>query len=64
MSLVEITPASHGIELDLAYGTEKNFTGRPVYRRAACYLHGDAEKKLARAMELAASLGLRLRIFD
>ncbi len=64
MSLVEITPSSHGIELDLAYGTEKNFTGRPVYGRAACYLHGEAEKKLSRAVELAVALGLRFRIFD
>ncbi len=64
MSLVEITPGQYGIELDLAYGTEKNFTGRAVYGRAACYLHGEAEKNLSRAIELARALGLRFRIFD
>ncbi len=64
MSLVEITAKSHHVELDLAYGTENNFTGQPVYGRAACFLHGEAEKKLSRAIGLARALGLRFRIFD
>jgi zinc D-Ala-D-Ala dipeptidase len=62
--LVEITPASHDIDLDIAYATERNFTGVPVYARAACYLHRDAAAALSRAVDLARSLGLRLRIFD
>jgi D-alanyl-D-alanine dipeptidase len=62
--LVEITPASHDVELDIAYATERNFTGTPVYARAACYLHRDAEERLCRAIDLARPLGLRLRIFD
>ncbi len=64
MGLIEITPASHGMELDLAYGTENNFTGRPVYGWAACYLHEEAEEKLSRARDLAGALGLGFRIFD
>jgi D-alanyl-D-alanine dipeptidase len=64
MNLVEITPASHGVELDIAYATERNVTGKPVYRRAACYLHRDAAEKLSRAVDMAARLGLTLRIFD
>ena len=32
--LIEITPATHGVDLDIAYATERNPTGRPVYRRA------------------------------
>ncbi|MCP5366785.1 MAG: D-alanyl-D-alanine dipeptidase [Hyphomicrobiales bacterium] len=64
MDLIEITPASHGVELDLAYATADNFTGAPVYARAACYLHRAAEEKLRRAVDLAAAIGLRLRIFD
>lgn len=64
MPLVEITPKSHRVALELAYATADNFTGKPVYRRAACYLHPDAEPRLVRAVELAAALGLGLKIFD
>jgi D-alanyl-D-alanine dipeptidase len=64
MSLVEITPESHDLIIDLAYATARNITGRPVYRRAACYLHSDAAARLTRAVELARALGLRLKLFD
>lgn len=64
MPLVEITPESHRVLIDLAYATPRNLTGKPVYRRALCYLHPEAAAKLARAVELAAALGLRLKIFD
>jgi len=62
--LVEITPDSHGVELELAYATGNNFTGRPVYARAVCYLHSEAEALLRRAGELCAVQGLRIKIFD
>lgn len=62
--LVEITAASHGLILDIAYATANNITGKPVYRRAACYLHVDAEALLRRSVELAAAHGLRIRVFD
>ncbi len=64
MDLMEITEASHGVVLDIAYATERNITGRPVYSRPGCYLHKDALQKLERAIELARPLGLRLKIFD
>lgn len=63
-TLIEITPETHDVELDIAYATERNPTGRPVYTRAACYLHRDAEEKLRRAADLARPLGYRFRIFD
>jgi len=62
--LIEVTPQDHGVLLDLAYATAANFTGAPVYGRAACYLHPHALDKLERARDLAAPLGLRLKIFD
>src|SRR5713226_1345749 len=62
--LIEITPTTHDVELDIAYASARNLTGRPVYARAACYLHQEAESKLCRAIDLARPLGLRLRIFD
>ncbi len=62
--LVEITPSTHSVAIDLAYAGDDNFTGRPVYGRAACYLHADAERLLRRAVDLAAVQGLGIRIFD
>jgi len=62
--LIEITPTTHDVELDIAYASARNLTGGPVYGRAGCYLHSDAEARLRRAIDLARPLGLRLRIFD
>ncbi len=62
--LVEVTPQTHGVLIDLAYATPRNFTGKPVYARAVCYMHPDAEKLLRRAAELAVALGYRLKVFD
>jgi D-alanyl-D-alanine dipeptidase len=64
MALVEITAQSHDVLFDLAYATPRNITGRPVYARAACYLHRDAAALLERAIAIARPLGLRLKIFD
>lgn len=62
--LVEITPESHDVLIELAYASSANFTGKPVYRRAVCYMHADAETHLRRAAELAVALGYRLKVFD
>ncbi|HUK10873.1 MAG TPA: D-alanyl-D-alanine dipeptidase [Stellaceae bacterium] len=64
MSLVEIRPETHGVALEIAYATPRNFTGRTVYGRAACYLREEAAARLADAVALARSLGLGLKIFD
>lgn len=64
MSLVEITASSHDVVIELAYATSRNLTGKPVYRRAGCYLHPEAAAKLARVVELARPPGLRLKLFD
>lgn len=64
LSLIEITPDSHGVEIDLAYATPRNITGKPVYTAPVCYLHAEAAERLARAVTLSGKLGLRLRIFD
>lgn len=64
MSLVEITPDTHGVAIELAYATADNFTGRPVYRAAHCFLHPDAAAALLRASVLARELGLGLLVLD
>jgi D-alanyl-D-alanine dipeptidase len=64
LMLVEIAPPAFAIEREIAYATAENFTGKPIYRRAGCYLHPLAAERLAAAIELAAALDLRCRIFD
>jgi len=64
MPLIEITAATHAVQLDIKYATSDNFTGQPVYRRTACYLHPEAEALLRVAQNLAQIQGYRLRIFD
>jgi D-alanyl-D-alanine dipeptidase len=64
MTLIAIAPPAFDVDLRLAYATPDNFTGRPVYGRAAAYLHPIAAAHLERAIEGAAALGLRLVIFD
>jgi D-alanyl-D-alanine dipeptidase len=64
MPLLPITPNRFDVAIDLRYATAQNFTGQPVYGRAACWLHADAAQCLSRAIDLAAALRLRFRIFD
>ena len=64
MSLLPITEAEYDVEIALAYATSENFTGRPIYRRARCYLHAAAAAALRRAVTLASGQGYRLKIFD
>jgi len=62
--LVEIAPPDFDVDVTLAYATEANLTGLPVYRNAECWLRREAAEALAAAIALARPLGLRLRIFD
>lgn len=62
--LVPIDPESHDVLLDLRYAGADNFTGRPVYARALAFLHKEAAAALARAADMAARLGCRLKLLD
>jgi D-alanyl-D-alanine dipeptidase len=64
MTLVEIASPARDVAVDIRYATSDNFTGKPVYARAGCYLHADAAAALDRAIALAKPLGFRLKIFD
>jgi D-alanyl-D-alanine dipeptidase len=63
-ALIAVAPPTFDVDLSIAYATPDNFTGRPVYARAASYLHPDAAEALGRAIAFARALGLRMRIFD
>jgi len=62
--LIEIGPPEFDVEIALAYATSENFTGKPVYARAVCYLRPEAADALRRAVDLAAAIGLGIRLLD
>lgn len=62
--LVEIKAEEYGVEIDLAYATPDNFTGKPIYRRSACFLLPEAAEALQRAVSIAAGIGYGVRIYD
>ncbi|MBL4740533.1 MAG: D-alanyl-D-alanine dipeptidase [Sneathiella sp.] len=64
MKLVEITTESFDVVLDIRYASCNNFTGNPVYGRAACFLNEEAADKLQTAIELARHIGNRFKLFD
>lgn len=59
-----ITPATHHVAIDLIYATDRNLTGKPIYKEAHCLLLEPAEIALKKAVELAANIGMTLKIFD
>ena len=62
--LVEITRGTHGVLIDMVYAGSDNLTGRPVYETDRCWLHRDVESSLARAVQLAALAGMKLKVLD
>ncbi|PJF20486.1 MAG: D-alanyl-D-alanine dipeptidase, partial [Phototrophicales bacterium] len=48
----------------LAYATPDNVTGKPIYKRGACFLHEDALRCLETSITIAKTQGLHFRIFD
>ena len=53
MLLVPITPPAFAVDLSIAYAGPDNFTGAPVYGRAACYLLPEAADCLGHAIAAA-----------
>lgn len=62
--LTEIKKPEFDVETYIAYATEDNFTGKPVYAKAKCFLHPEAAEKLGTAIKYAAEIGYRIRVFD
>lgn len=62
--LTEIKKPEFDVEIDIAYASNNNFTGKPVYSAAKCFLHPVAAEKLKTTIAYAAGMGYRLKIFD
>ncbi len=63
-NLINLVESGCDVFFDIRYATANNFTNMPVYKASGCFLHPDAAEKLDKAVELAAKLDLKLRIFD
>ncbi len=63
-NLVKIKQPEFDADFYIAYATSDNFIGKPLYKKSACYLHERAAEHLQKAIELAAAIGLRFKIFD
>jgi zinc D-Ala-D-Ala dipeptidase len=63
-ALVEITPHTHDVLIDMVYAGPHNLTGAPVYESDRCWLHRDAESRLVQAVKLARLTGARLKVLD
>lgn len=64
MPLIEITPQTHNLSLELLYATDKNFTGKIIYKQPLCFLHALAMPLLEKAIFLANQQGYSFKIFD
>lgn len=62
--LVRVTEEAFGVEIDIVYATDRNFTGKPVYKNPYCFLHVDAARCLQEAVRLAGHLGYGIKVFD
>ena len=62
--LISITPETHDVDIDLVYATDRNLTGKPIYKAAHCLLLTPAEAGLRKAVEIARTVSMKLRIFD
>ncbi|WP_252176344.1 D-alanyl-D-alanine dipeptidase [Endozoicomonas sp. 4G] len=63
-SLIEVTPQSHDLILEMVYATGSNFTGKPVYKKPLCLMHEEAARRLQNAIEVLQPMGLKLKIWD
>lgn len=62
-SLIEVTPED-GVILDIRYATADNLSGKPIYQRPTALLVPQAHAKLRDAVARAATLGLKIRLWD
>ncbi len=63
-TLIDISALHPECFIDIRYATDDNFTGKPVYSKAGCYLHPDAAEKLTKALRLAQAIGYNFRLFE
>lgn len=62
--LVEITKDDYNLELDIRYASKNNVCEIKLYNSDECFLHSEAAEKLKKAISLAKTKNLRLKIFD
>ncbi|MDA0781942.1 MAG: D-alanyl-D-alanine dipeptidase [Rickettsiales bacterium] len=64
MELIEIKPEEYNVQTDIVYATDRNVTGKAIYKNGYCFLHTDAAAALKKASEFANKIGYKIKIFD
>ena len=64
MSLVEITPESHDVRIDLKYATADNFLKEKVYPCDECFLRVKTVKALLEANKTFLDKGFKIKLYD
>lgn len=62
--LIDLEEAIPGVALYIAYATEDNFTGVPIYTSPKAYLCRPVAQALAAIQDSLQSLGLGIKVFD
>jgi zinc D-Ala-D-Ala dipeptidase len=62
--LVELIKLDTSLQLDVRYATNRNFTGKPVYKEARAFLQRPAAEALVKVNSELKPLGYKLLIFD
>jgi beta-N-acetylhexosaminidase/D-alanyl-D-alanine dipeptidase len=62
--LVELKTLDPRIPLDIRYATPNNFTHKPVYDEARCFLQRPAAEALVKVQEELQQQGLSLKMYD
>ncbi len=62
--LVDLSVAIPGIQLDVRYATENNFTHKVVYTLPKAYLRLPAAKALGKVQEMLRPYGVGLKVYD
>jgi zinc D-Ala-D-Ala dipeptidase len=63
-NLIPITLDKFDIILDLRYATANNVCGHAMYTHPFAYLHPDAARALEKAIQIAKSIDLKIKIWD
>ena len=63
-TLVRINDKNLPVTVAMAYASNNNFTGKPVYKSDQCFLHKDAYECLQTVVLLLKPLRLKIKIWD
>ena len=62
--LIPLTEENFDISLNIVYSTNNNFVHKRIYNNSSCYIHKEVMEKLKEAINIAKTMGYKLKIYD